>query len=332
LNDDAIFQALIIDSHQGSHWAGFREMSISDLPPHEVLVEVEYSSLNYKDGLAITGNARIARRVPLAAGIDLAGTVIKSASPQWRPGDKVVLNGWGLSETEWGAYSRYQRVKPDWLVRLPDGFSTRDAMAIGTAGYTAALCVNALEDWGTVKEKTGAILVTGSAGGVGSVAISLLSAKGYRVAASTGRRETEDYLRSLGAHEIIDRNDLSQLGKPLQDERWSGAVDSVGGTTLANVLAQTRYGAAVAACGMSGGTSVPSTVFPHILRNVAVLGVDSVFAPIRKRERAWNTLVEWLDRDKLRKMTRVEPMRKLPELAEMIVAGNVTGRIVISIS
>ncbi|RUX20645.1 oxidoreductase, partial [Mesorhizobium sp. M7A.F.Ca.US.011.01.1.1] len=289
------FSVFVIDNDQGNHIAEFRNISLADLPAHDVLVEIEYSSLNYKDGLAITGKGRIARRTPMVAGIDLAGTVVESKSSLWSPGDKVVLNGWGLSETEWGAFSRFQRVKGEWLVRLPDGFSPQEAMAIGTAGYTAALCVDALEDWGSVAEISAPIIVTGAAGGVGSVAVSLLSAKGYKVSASTGRPETAEYLRFLGATEIVDRTTLSEPGKPLQEERWAGAVDSVGDTTLANVIAQMKYGAAVAACGMAGGVKLPSTVFPHILRGVALLGIDSVYAPRAKRERAWRTLADHLD-------------------------------------
>nr|WP_152513745.1 MDR family oxidoreductase [Sinorhizobium meliloti] len=327
-----MFRAFVIENDQGAHAVRFKEFTIADLPDYEVLVEVEYSSLNYKDGLAITGKGRIARRVPLVAGIDLAGTVVESKSAAWKTGDKVIVNGWGLSETEAGAYSRFQRVKADWLIRLPDSFSTKEAMAIGTAGYTAALCVDALEDWGSIGNVDDPVLVTGAAGGVGSVAISLLSAKGYSVTASTGRRETGDYLRYLGASDIIDRGELTEPGKPLQNERWSGAVDSIGETTLVNVIAQMKYGAAVAACGMAGGTKLNSSVFPHILRSVALLGIDSVMAPRSKRERAWRTLAEYLDREKLVKMMRVEPMEKLPELAEAILAGDIRGRVVIEIS
>src|SRR5690606_18322927 len=209
---------------------------------HDVLVEVAYSSLNYKDGLAVTGKSRIARKLPMVAGADLAGTVVESRSPDWRAGDKVVVNGWGMSETEWGGYSRFQRVKPQWLTRLPDAFSLEQAMAIGTAGYTSALCVNALEDWGMIKPDAGEDLVTGAAGGVGSVAVALLANRGYNVVASTGRPETHDYLSSLGAKGFIDRNTLTEKGGPLQKERWAGAVDTVGSTTLVNVLAQTVYG------------------------------------------------------------------------------------------
>ncbi|MCO6187640.1 MDR family oxidoreductase [Rhizobium sp. L1K21] len=327
------FTAMMIEDVDGKPKAGFRTISLSDLPDHSVLVEVAYSTLNYKDGLAITGKGRIARRMPMVAGIDLAGTVIESGSDDWKPGDKVIVNGWGLSETEWGAYSRYQRVKPEWLIRQPEGLSQKDAMAIGTAGYTAALCVEALERWGSIKPGEGDVLVTGAAGGVGSVAISLLANKGYRVTAATGRPETHDYLKSLGATAFVDRAELAEKGKPLQKEIWSGAVDAVGSTTLANVLAQTVYGGAVAACGLAGGADLPATVMPHILRSVALIGVDSVMAPREKRQSAWTLLEKHLDKVHIDTLTMaVEPMSKLPELAEAIIAGKIRGRVVIDMS
>ena len=326
------FNAMVIDAVDGKPKAGFRALSLADLPNHDVLVEIHFSTLNYKDGLAVSGKGRIARRTPLVAGIDLAGVVVESRSALWKPGDRVVVNGFGLSETEWGGYSRYQRLKPEWLMHLPEVFSFEQAMAIGTAGYTAALCVNALERWGAIRPGEGEVLVTGAAGGVGSVAISLLSAKGYNVTASTGRPETHDYLASLGASAFVDRASLSEKGGPLQKERWSGAVDSVGSTTLANVLAQTNYGGAVAACGLAGGADLPATVMPHILRGVALLGVDSVMAPMALRQAAWQTLADTLNVDHLAAMTTVEPMSKLPELADAIVAGQVRGRVVIDVT
>ena len=326
------FTALMIEDVDGKPRAGFRDITRKDLPDHDVLVEVAYSSLNYKDGLAVSGKGRIARRLPMVAGIDIAGTVVESRSPAWKPGDRVVANGWGMSETEWGGYTRFQRLKPEWLIRLPDAFSMEQAMAIGTAGYTAALCVDALEDWGAIRPGKGEVLVTGAAGGVGSTAVSLLSSKGYVVVASTGRADTHDYLRSLGASTFVDRAELAGEVRPLQKERWSGAVDSVGSTTLANVLAQTVYGGAVAACGLAGGHDLPATVMPHILRSVALIGVDSVMAPLAKREKAWRTLAEHLDRDKLAAMTETHGMAELPELAGRILAGSVRGRIVIEIA
>jgi acrylyl-CoA reductase (NADPH) len=241
-----------------------------------------------------------------------------------------VVNGFGLSETHFGGYARYARVKPEWLVRLPSAFSPEQAMAIGTAGYTSALCVDALVDYGLVKD-AGEVLVTGAAGGVGSVAIALLAAAGCDVVASTGRPETHDYLRALGARSFVERASLQEKGAALQKERWAGAVDSVGGVTLANVLAQTKYGKAVAACGLAGGADLPATVLPHILRSVALLGVDSVMAPIAKREKAWQRLARDLPAKKLAEMTRVEPMSKLVELASSILAGQVRGRIVIDV-
>jgi len=326
------FTAMMLEDVDGKPRAGFREITKADLPDNDVLVEVAYSSLNYKDGLAISGKGRIARRLPMVAGIDIAGTVVESRSPAWKAGDKVVANGWGMSETEWGAYTRFQRLKPEWLIRLPDAFSMEQAMAIGTAGYTAALCVDALEDWGKIQAGKGEVLVTGAAGGVGSTAVSLLSSKGYAVVASTGRAETHDYLRSLGAIAFLDRADLAGEVRPLQKERWSGAVDSVGSTTLANTLAQTVYGGAVAACGLAGGHDLPGTVMPHILRSVTLIGIDSVFAPQAKRERAWRTLAEHLDRTKLAAMTETHRMSELPDLAKRIVAGQVRGRVVIEIA
>lgn len=325
------FTALMIEDVEGKPRAGFKTITLAELPDHDVLVEVAYSSLNYKDGLAVSGKGRIARRLPMVAGADLAGTVVESRSADWKIGDQVVVNGWGLSETEWGGYSRYQRVKPQWLTRLPSAFSAEQAMAIGTAGYTAALCVNALEDWGVIAPGAGEVLVTGAAGGVGSVAVALLANRGYVVTAATGRPETHDYLTSLGAKAFIDRTVLSEKGGALQKERWSGAVDTIGSTTLANILAQTVYGGAVTACGLAGGIDLPGTVMPHILRSVALLGIDSVMAPHAKRERAWATLSESLDPKSLSSITSVEPLSRVPELANDILAGRTRGRVVIRI-
>lgn len=326
------FTALVIEDEEGKPRANFKKLTLNDLPGNDVLVEVAFSTLNYKDGLAVSGKGRIARRLPMVAGIDIAGTVVESASADWKPGDKVVVNGWGMSETEWGGYTRFQCVKSDWLVRLPDAFSLEEAMAIGTAGYTAALCVDALENWGRIQERDRDVLVTGAAGGVGSVAISLLAQAGYNVTAATGRPETHDYLAGLGARNFIAREELSEKGGPLQKERWSGAVDSVGSQTLATVLSQTVYGGAVAACGLAGGADLPATVLPHILRGVALIGVDSVMAPRAKRERAWERLARDLDKSKLAAITTVEPMSRLPELANDILAGKIRGRVVIDIS
>lgn len=323
------FTAMVIRDHEGKPKAGFEELTLADLPDNDVLVEISHSSLNYKDGLAVSGKGRIARRLPMVAGIDLAGTVVESRAPDWVPGDRVVVNGWGLSETEWGGYSRFQRLKPGQLTRLPAGFTAEEAMAIGTAGYTAALCVLALEDWGVIRPGAGEVLVTGAAGGVGTVAIALLAARGYAVTAATGRPEQHDFLAGLGATGFVDRADLATPGKMLQAERWSGAIDTVGSTTLANVLAQTVYGGAVAACGLAGGADLPASVMPHILRGVALLGVDSVMAPQEKRRRAWEFLDAHLDRAKLASLTTTAPFSDLPELARRIVAGETRGRTVI---
>ncbi|MEZ5797572.1 MAG: MDR family oxidoreductase [Paracoccaceae bacterium] len=328
----AAFRAMMLVDADGKPRAEFRDLTLADLPDHEVLVEISHSTLNYKDGLAVTGKGRIARRLPMVAGIDLAGTVVESRSPDWAAGDRVIVNGWGLSETEWGGYSRFQRLKPQWLTRLPQGFTPEQAMAVGTAGYTAALCVDVLADWGVIQPGGAEVLVTGAAGGVGSTAISLLAHAGYRVTASTGRPETHDYLASLGATGFVDRAALAEKGGALQKERWAGAVDSVGSTTLANVLAQTVYGGAVAACGLAGGMDLPATVAPHILRSVALLGVDSVMAPQARRDRAWARLARDLDKAHLASIARVEPMSALPQLAQDIVAGHIRGRVVIDVT
>jgi putative YhdH/YhfP family quinone oxidoreductase len=327
------FTAVLIEEVEGKARTVFKQLSLAELPDHDVLVEVAYSALNYKDGLALTGNRnKVARKLPMVGGIDLAGTVVESRSPLWKAGDKVVLNGFGLSESHWGGFTRFQRVKAEWLVRLPEAFTFLQAMAIGTAGYTASLCVDALERWGHAKPGKGKVLVTGAAGGVGSVAIALLAKLGYAVTASTGRPETHDYLRSLGAGEFVERKTLQEPVRPLQQEKWTGAVDSVGSTTLANVLAQMEYGAAATACGLAGGLDLPATVLPHILRGVALLGVDSVMAPLKARELAWRRLARDLDHSLLESITQVEPMSKLPQLAETILRGEIRGRVVIDVA
>lgn len=326
------FPAMVIREVDGKPSAAMSQLSLADLPNHEILVRISASSVNYKDGLAISGKSPIARRLPMVAGIDLAGTVVSSQVSDWKEGDRIIVNGWGMSETEWGGYSHFQRVKPGWLTRLPAGFTPHEAMAIGTAGYTAALCVNALEDWGRIGSHDREVLVTGAAGGVGSVAVSLLAAKGYRVAASTGRTSAHDYLRELGATTVVDRSELGGAVRPLQKERWSGVVDTVGSTTLANALAQTAYGGAVAACGLAGGSDLPGSVFPHILRNVALIGVDSVYAPHALRDQAWATLEKHLNREQLTKITSVYAMDQLPVLADRILSGDIRGRAVVNIA
>lgn len=325
------FTAMVIDEVDGKPVSGFRELTQADLPDHDTLVQVDFSSLNYKDGLALSGRQKIARRTPLIGGADLAGTVVESRNPSWAPGTRVVVNGWGMSETESGGYTRYQRVRSEWLVRIPDAFSTEQAMAIGTAGYTSALCVDALANRGSVGD--GPVLVTGAAGGVGSVAVALLAAAGVSVAASTGRASTHDYLTALGASEIVSRDELLSPGRPLQKERWASAIDSVGGQTLVNVLSQIRYSGAVAACGLAGGNDMPgATVLPYILRGVSLIGVDSVMAPLAKREAAWDRLAKDLRADVLATITTVEPMSRLPELADEILAGQTRGRVVIDVT
>src|SRR6266513_535474 len=280
----------------------------------DVTVRVEWSTLNYKDGLAVTGTAPVVRRFPMIAGIDFAGTVEQSSHPDWKAGDKVVCNGWGMGETHLGAYAEKARVKGDWLVRLPDGMSTREAMAIGTAGYTAMLSVLALEKHG-LTPKSGPIVVTGSAGGVGSVAIAVLSKLGYQVIASTGRMSEAAYLRQIGAAEVIDRAELSGAAKPLAKERWAAGIDSVGSTTLANVLSMTKYGGAVAACGLAGGMDLPSSVAPFILRGVTLIGIDSVMCPQKLRREAWKRLASDLDRGKLAALTTEIGLDGVPDAA-----------------
>lgn len=326
------FKAFLIEEVDGRPRGSFKDLTLADLPDNDVLVEVAFSTVNYKDGLAVTGKGRIARKLPMVAGIDLAGTVVESGSPGWKPGDKVVVNGWGLSETQWGGFSRFQRLKSEWLTRLPDAFSLEEAMGIGTAGYTAALCVDALDNWGVVRRSGKEVLVTGASGGVGSVAVALLAKAGYSVAASTGRPETHDYLRGLGAESFIDRSVLLEKGSPLQKERWGGAIDSVGGQTLVNVLSQTVYGGAVAACGLAGSAELPGSVLPFILRGVALIGVESAGPPPAVREAAWTRLARDLDKVKLRTMYEVQPFEALPDVAGKVLANLVRGRVVISIA
>lgn len=328
------FRAIVIEDVDGKQKAALKELTLADLPDHEVLVDIAYSTLNYKDGLAVMGR-RIARSLPMVAGIDLAGTVAESRHPDWKPGDRVLVNGYGLSERHWGGYAQRQRLKAEWLVPLPDAFDLKEAMAIGTAGYTAMLCVMALEDAGITPEAAGGreVLVTGAAGGVGSVAVALLAKLGYRVTAATGRPETHDYLKALGATGFVAREELATEARPLESERWAGAVDSVGSSTLAKVLAQTAYGGAVAACGLAGGSDLPTTVVPFILRSVKLLGVDSVMAPMPLRRRAWDRLARDLDKEKLAAIgAETAPLSAVPELAAKILQGQVRGRVVIDVN
>ncbi len=297
------FKAIRVDKAEKGTIVALAQFDEADLMEGDVDVRVEWSTLNYKDGLAVTGKAPVVRRFPMIAGIDLAGTVEQSSHPQWKAGDKVICNGWGLGETHLGAYAEKARVKGDWLVRVPAGMSTRDAMAIGTAGYTAMLAVLALEKHGLTPTH-GSVVVTGAAGGVGSVATTLLSKLGYHVIASTGRMSEAGYLKQLGAAEVLDRSELSGPAKPLAKERWAGGIDSVGSTTLANLLSMTKYGGAVAACGLAAGMDLPSSVAPFILRGVCLLGIDSVMCPIERRKTAWNRLASDLDSGKIAEITQ----------------------------
>ncbi|MBN9258824.1 MULTISPECIES: MDR family oxidoreductase [unclassified Mesorhizobium] len=303
------------------------DMTEADLMDGDVTVEVEATTVNYKDGLAITGKAPVVRRWPLVPGIDLAGTVTSSTHPDWRKGDKVILNGWGVGETHFGAYAKRARLKGDWLVPLPERMSAHQAMAIGTAGYTAMLCVMALERHGIVPDR-GPVVVTGAAGGVGSVAVSILSTLGYHVIASTGRPAESAFLTELGAAEIIAREELTQPAKPLGKERWAGGVDAVGSHTLANVLSMTSYGGAVAACGLAGGMDLPSSVAPFILRGVSLLGVDSVMAPKALRLEAWRRLATELDHEKLASLSTTIGFDGILAAARDIVEGKIRGRVV----
>ncbi|MBZ9672991.1 oxidoreductase [Mesorhizobium sp. ESP7-2] len=304
------------------------DLTDADLMEGDVTVAVEATTVNYKDGLAISGKAPVIRRWPLVPGIDLAGTVISSSNPEWRKGDKVILNGWGVGETHFGAYAGRARVKGDWLVPLPEGMSAHDAMAVGTAGYTAMLCVMALERHGILPDR-GPVVVTGAAGGVGSVAVSILSSLGYHVIASTGRNAESPYLINLGAAEVISRDELNQPAKPLSKERWAGGIDSVGSHTLANVLSMTSYGGAVAACGLAGGMDLPSSVAPFILRGVSLLGIDSVMAPKAVRLEAWQRIGADLDVDKLASLSTTIGFDGIIGAAHDIVDGKIRGRVVV---
>jgi acrylyl-CoA reductase (NADPH) len=328
----APFRAIRLYKTDTGQEARFVEITDDDLMDGDVTVRVDYSTVNYKDGLALTGRAPVVRVWPLTPGIDFSGVVEASSHPGLRPGDRVVLNGWGLGETHHGGYARRARVKGDWLVKLPEAISNARAMAIGTAGYTAMLSVMALEKQG-LTPASGEVIVTGAAGGVGSVAIALLSGLGYRVIASTGRRERQGaYLTGLGAAEIIDRAELSAPGRPLGKERWAGAVDSVGSHTLANVLGQTRYGGAVAACGLAQGLDLPASVAPFILRGVTLCGIESVMQPTPGRTEAWRRLAADLDLAKLDAMTQSATLAEVPALGEAILKGDVRGRVVVDVN
>ncbi len=324
-----MFKALSLENTEGFK-ASVTQVDEAGLPAGDLDVAVAYSTLNYKDGLAITNKSPVVRLWPMVAGIDGAGTVTASSHPGWKVGDKFVHNGWGLGETRWGCLAEKARLKGDWAVHLPAAYTERQAMAIGTAGYTAMLCVLALEDHG-VKPGDGEVLVTGATGGVGSVAIALLGKLGYTVVAATGKASEEAYLKSLGANAIIDRAALSAAGKPFQKERWAGVVDAVGSHTLANALAQTRYGGVVAACGLAQGMDLPTTVMPFILRGVTLAGVDSVMAPLAKRQRAWDRLAKDLDPALLESMIDEIPLEAAIDKAQALMDGKVRGRVVVKI-
>lgn len=325
------FRALVLTEEEGAVKHAIRELTNADLPEGEVLVDVDYSSLNYKDGLAVSGKGKIVRRYPMVPGIDFAGTVESSDHPDWKPGDTVLLNGYGLGERHWGGLAQRARVRGDWLVPLPEAFTPRQAMAIGTAGYAAMLCVMTLERHG-IKPGDGDILVTGASGGVGSIAIALLSGQGYRVVASTGRPQEADYLKALGAAELIDRASLASPGEPMQAERWAGAIDTAGSHTLVNVAAQVRYGGAIAATGLAQGLDLPATVLPFILRNLALYGVDSVNAPMALRREAWSRLARDLDPARLESMVREIRLSEVIAMAPEILSGHVRGRLVVNVN
>jgi acrylyl-CoA reductase (NADPH) len=326
-----MFKAILLSKSDGGFDAKIADIDDKDLTEGDVAIRVEYSTVNYKDGLAIANKSPIVRTWPMVAGIDGAGVVEQSVHPRWKKGDRVVLNGWGVGETHWGCLAQKARLKGDWLVPLPKAFSTKQAMAIGTAGYTAMLCVLALEKQGVTPDK-GEVLVTGASGGVGGVAIAILSKLGYTVIASTGRTNEAGYLKELGASSIIDRTELSKPGGPLAKERWAGAVDAVGSHTLANVCAGLKYGGAVAACGLAQGMDFPATVIPFILRAVTLTGVDSVMCPMERRLEAWSRLAKDLDPVKLDRITTVVKLSEAIHRARDILAGKVRGRVVVDVN
>ncbi|MHB1248812.1 MAG: acrylyl-CoA reductase (NADPH) [Polaromonas sp.] len=325
-----MFKAFQLNKSDAGFSATIVQIDESQLPAGDVLVQVEYSTLNYKDALAITNKSPVVRNWPMVAGIDGAGTVLESSHPGWKAGDKFIHNGWGLGETRWGLMAERARLQGDWLVQLPKAFTPRQAMAIGTAGYTAMLCVLALEQHGA-KPGDGEVLVTGATGGVGSVAVALLGKLGYTVVAATGKASEESYLKQLGASRVMDRAELSAPGKPLQKERWAAVVDAVGSHTLANACAQTRYGGVVAACGLAQGVDFPATVMPFILRGITLAGIDSVMVPLVRRQLAWDRLAKDLDPVKLEAIVEELPLARVAEKAAELMAGKIRGRLVVKI-
>jgi len=326
-----MFNALIARQSDTGQAVSLEALELTDLPDNDVLIRVDYSTVNYKDGLALTGTRPIIRSYPLVPGIDLAGVIESSRDDRWQVGDRVVVNGWGLGEGHWGGLAQYAQVKSDWLVKLPETITTREAMSIGTAGYTAALCVNALLKHGTTPAD-GEILVTGATGGVGSVAVALLAAQGFKVVASTGKINEDAYLKALGASECVDRESLNVAGNPLQRERWAGVVDALGGQTLANACAQTCYGGAVAACGLAESAALPATVMPFILRGVTLYGIDSVMAPTTAREQAWQRLATDLDKTRLESMINEISLAEAMNIGGEVLAGKIRGRLLVDVN
>lgn len=326
-----MFKALVLDQVAGQVHAEMRQLQASDLPAGDVLVDVAYSSLNYKDGLAVTNTGKIIRSFPMIPGIDFAGTVLESTSERFQSGDQVILTGWGVGEQHWGGYAQQARVKADWLVHTPAGLDARKAMIIGTAGFTAMLCVMALADAGITPE-SGKVLVTGAAGGVGSIAVQLLAQRGYHVVAVTGRPETHAFLRSLGAKEFLSREEMCQPARPLEAQRWAGAVDVVGGDILARVIAEMHYGGAVAACGLANSFKLNTTVMPFILRNVSLRGVDSVSCPLPLRTRAWELLAAELPASAYTDIAQTIALEGIPQAAQAIVQGQIQGRVLVDLS
>lgn len=333
MTDERAVRALVLDERDGTVTPSIKTLSTDALPAGDVLVRVHYSDLNYKDGMIVNGLGKLVRRYPHVPGIDFSGVVEASQSTRFKPGDEVALTGWRVGEVHWGGYASYARVKADWLVPLPLGIDLRQAMAIGTAGFTAMLAVIALEEHGLKPDNRGDVLVTGAGGGVGSIAVAILAKRGYRVAASTGRSETHDYLRQLGATTIVARSELDTPSKaPLGSERWSGAIDNVGGTTLANALAGLCYWASCASVGLAGGVTFTSSVLPFLIRGVNLLGIDSATCPPERRLRAWSRLGVDLELDKLAAMTRIVPLSEVPAFAGQILKGQVQGRIVVDVN
>ena len=326
------FEALLLEQQDGAPIATIKTLDRDALPEGDVLVKVAYSSLNYKDGLAILGRNKVVRSYPMVPGIDFAGTVLESSSPAYKPGDEVLLTGWGVGERHWGGMAQLARVKSEWLVPVPKGLSLRQAMGIGTAGFTAMLCLLALEEHGLKPGEGHEVLVTGASGGVGSMAVALGAAMGHTIVAATGREETHDYLTSLGAKAIIDRADLTAPGGPLGTARWAGGVDTVGGDVLAGVLRTMAYGAAVAACGNAGGLELHTTILPFILRAVSLIGIDSLPVPLERRRVVWNRITQVLSPDVLDKMMHVATLVEMPTLAHQILQGQIRGRVVVDVN